>query len=181
MIKEIFGLKKQPKNLEDTKLATRELYAENIKERIYATLMLLVVLAGIVRHPEHYSPLAAFAAVAVTSFAIWAANLIAHTISHRIAHGKDRKKKDFKKLLFTASGLLLPSVVPIFFLLLAVMGVMKLGPAATASVALLITSLAIFSIQGTRRVYDGALQISLFVAIQVGLGLLIVGLKYIVE
>lgn len=159
----------------------RALYAEHLRERIYATLTLLAVMVLLWQHPENHSPLGVIGIIAGTVIALWLATIIAARMSYRMVHESSELEPKYREVVMSASGLLAPAGAPVFFVLLAWMGLISLETALLVGVALLILSLFVFSLISGRRSTDNLLRLLGYSALQMALGLAIVGLKLIAK
>lgn len=152
--------------------------AENTKERIYATITLLAVIATLWQATEIHSHIGAVASIAGTAIALLLATMISARMSYRAVHGKSMGLKDYRKLIFTSSGLLIPAVVPI--LLVAASGVTEwfsLKGALFTSMVVLVFSMFIFSFIAGRKIYTSLLRTLGISAIEMLLGIGVIALK----
>lgn len=153
--------------------------AENMKERIYATLTLLAVVVSLWQTAKEHSVIGAIASVAGTVFALWLATLVAVRMSHRTVHGKNLSARDGAKLAFTSSGLLLPAVMPVLLLLFSSSGLISMRAALMASIVVLLLSLVALSLAASRKIYDRPWQILLVSALELVIGVGVVALKIV--
>jgi|GEM_PF-695193 len=155
----------------------REVIAENTKERIYATITLLAVIAGLWQTADHRSFWGAVLTILGTATALWLATLIAARMSYRAIHLKSMRAADYGKLLFTSSGLFVPAFIPIVFILASSTHLFSLKTALAAGMGALALSLFAFSFAAGRRIYESLTQILLISGLEMLLGVGVIALK----
>lgn len=153
--------------------------AEQMKERIYATLALLAVLVSI--NAAHTTALHAELIVVGTALSLWAASLMATKMSNRIIL-RDYPPTQYERLAtFRAhSQLLLAAAFPAILIFLSYIGVMPLSFAVNGSIVFLILLMVIWSLLSARSMRYGWLQTITMALIELGLGLAVVSLKFFV-
>lgn len=151
-----------------------EYVAENMKERIYATITLLAMITALWQTSSEHSVVGSVASILGTVMALWLATLISSRISHRAIHGKSLSGRDLAKLTFTSSGLFVPAILPTVFVLISSTGAWSLKAAFMASIVALLLSLFVLSFAAGRRIYTSPVR--LFV---VSLGEMAVGIGVI--
>ena len=159
----------------------RALYAEIVRERIYATITLLAVLVTLWRHPADHSVGGVIGTIVGTVVALWLATIIAARMSYRMLHGQNVLEPKYKEVVESARGLLMPAGAPTFFVLLALIHVVSLQTALFMSVASLVLSLFFFSMLAWRQSSDSLAKVLLYSLLQMGLGAAVVALKILVE
>lgn len=159
----------------------RSLFAEILKERIYATLTLLAVMVTLWQHPEDHRPLGVIGIIAGTVVALWLATLIAARMSYRAVHHSGDLEPKYREAVEAARGLLMPVGVPIFFVLLALVHIINLQTALMLGVISLVLSLFAFSVYSGRRSADSFGRILLYSFLQMALGVGVTLLKLAVE
>ena len=154
-----------------------EYVAENMKERIYATITLLAVIVALWQSAEEHSVGGSVATFLGTVTALWLATLISSRISHRAVHGKSLTSRDMAKVSFTSSGLFVPAILPVFLVLLSGAGVMKLKVAFMAGIVALLLSLFLLSFMAGRRIYTSPVRLYLVSLGEMAVGIGVVLLK----
>lgn len=156
--------------------AIREAIAENMKERVYATITLLAVLAASWQHTTSIK--AALVYVAGTVIALWLATLIAARMSYRAVHGRTIELREYRKFIFTSSGLLGPAIAPIILILVSLTGLYTLSAALVASVVVLLLSLFVMSFTAGLKIYDSIPRLVMvsFLEMSVGVGVIVLKL-----
>lgn len=156
----------------------REVIAENMKERVYATITLLAVIAALWQTSAHHSVRGAVLTIAGTVVALFFATLISARMSYRAVHNKSIEPKQYQHVIFTTSGLLAPALTPILIVLGSLTHWYDLKAALMASMVVLLISLFLLSFNAGRRIYDstGRLLIVSFLEMSVGLGVILLKL-----
>lgn len=160
-------------------LEAREQFAENTKERIYSTITLLAVVTTLWHTAAHHSPINVLATIVGSVVALWLATLMSARMSYRAVHGSSIPSSEYRKIFFSASGLLTPALFPSVLVLASLSGLLELKIALFASMVVLLLSLLLFSIMGSRRIYDSRRKIILISLAELSIGLLVVGLKLV--
>ena len=151
--------------------------AENMKERIYATLTLLAVIAALWQSAEHHTAMGTIASILGTATALWLATLISARMSHRAVHAKRMTTRDYRKILFTSSGLFAPAILPTLLILLSASNIFSLKTALFSSMVVLSLSLFAFSFSAGRRIYGNGLRLIVISALEMLLGVGVIVLK----
>ena len=173
--------RKRP-DIRDMSNDDRAFLAEMLRERIYATITLLAVVAALWQHPDEHQPLGAIGVILGTVVALWLATLVAARISYTAVHGhKVSKEPKYLEASKAASGLLTPAGPPIFFVLLSTTGLFSLKTGLLIGVISLLASLFFFSVMSGNRVTDSKLKLLVFSAMQTLIGVGVVLLKLAVE
>jgi hypothetical protein len=169
-------------NLHNMSADDRTLLAEMLRERIYATITLLAVVAALWQHPDEHQPLGAIGVILGTVVALWLATIVAARISYTAVHGAAiHKEPKYLEASKAASGLLTPAGPPIFFILLSMAGICSLKTALFIGMLSLLASLFLFSVMSGNRVTDGKVKLLVFSAMQTIIGIGVVLLKLAVE
>jgi hypothetical protein len=158
----------------------REHLAENMKERVYATITLIAVVTSLWQTADHQTAGGAIAGIGGTVAALWAATVIAARVSHRAVHRKSMSEVSLAKLLFTSSGLLVPAFLPVVLVLVSRTGVVSLKGALLASMIALLLSLFTLSFMGVRRIYTSPWRAFSISLIETSVGIGVVLLKLVV-
>lgn len=153
----------------------REHIAENMKERVYASITLLAVIAA--HWQGSHSVRATVLAIGGSAVALWLATLVASRMSYRAVHAKGVGLHEYRRIVFTSSGLLGPAIVPILLVLGSLSNLYTLQNALTASMVVLLVSLFLLSFTAGRRIYDNIWRILLVSALEMSVGLVVIVLK----
>lgn len=167
----------QRRRFEDLPLEAREQFAENTKERIYSTITLLAIVTTLWHTSAHHSPLSVLAGIVGSVVALWLATLMSARMSYRAVHGTSIPTSEYRKIFFSASGLLAPAALPSLLVIASMGGLFELKTALFASMIVLLLSLFLFSLMGSRRVYQSKSKVLIISLIELGIGLLVVGIK----
>lgn len=160
----------------------RAFVAEMLRERIYATITLLAVVAALWQHPDEHQPLGAIGIILGTVVALWLATLVAARISYTAVHGsKVHKEPKYLEASKAASGLLTPATAPIAFILLSMTGLFSLKVGLLIGVVSLLASLFFFSVMSGSRVTDSRVKLLIFSTMQTLIGVGVVLLKLALE
>lgn len=154
-----------------------ELTAENMKERIYATITLLAVIVALWQTSDHHTTKGAIASILGTSAALWLATLVSARVSHHAVKGKSMTAGELRKLFFTSSGLFAPALLPVVLILQSRQGWMSLETALLVSIIALLLSLFVLSFVAARRIYKSPLQLILISSLELLVGIGVVLLK----
>jgi len=112
----------------------KEYVAENMKERIYATITLLALIVALWKTAGDHTAGGSVASIIGTVTALWLATLISSRISHRAVHGKSMASRDLGRLAFTSSGLFVPAIVPTLLIMASLTTFISLKTAFMASI-----------------------------------------------
>ncbi|HSW91132.1 MAG TPA: hypothetical protein VLG09_00620 [Candidatus Saccharimonadales bacterium] len=151
--------------------------AENMKERIYATITLLAVIAALWQNADHHTVWGSIATIVGTAAALWMATLIAARMSYRAVHGKSMQAHEYSRILFSSSGLFAPVIVPSLLVGLSSTGLISLKSALMTSMVVLSLSLFLFSFTAGRKIYDSTARLLLISALEMLLGVGVIALK----
>ena len=154
--------------------STRAHIAENMRERIYATITLLAVIAAHWQTVTHHSVRGTVLAIAGAVIALWMATLISARMSYRAVHGKIVESTEYRRIMFTSAGLLAPAVTPIILVLLAVTGLYSLAT------ALLLLSLFLFSFSAGLKIYTSKWRLLAVSLLEMAVGIGVIVLKLLV-
>jgi hypothetical protein len=168
---------KRPRQVEHVPAEMLEYVAENMRERIYATITLLALIAALWQTSSEHSILGSIASIVGTVVALWLATLISSRMSHRAVHGKSMASRDLGRLAFTSSGLFVPAVAPVLFILLSTIGLMSLKTAYVAGMAALLLSLFLLSFTAGRRIYTSPIRLWVVSLAEMAVGVGVILLK----
>lgn len=153
-----------------------QLYADYLKERIYASFtglaIVLVVSAG--GHPDSRH---ALLALVLGVIGIVVAGLVADIVSHLLLHEHLPNRTEMAGLVKIAGGGLSTAGVPAILLFLAFIDVMDLHAALVASTYVYVITLALIGWLAVRRSKLTGLQRIVVLAVLVGLGFAVVGVQ----
>jgi hypothetical protein len=153
--------------------------SERLAGFIYGTIVVLsVIVAGARAYPHGPAHVAALAAV--TSFVFWLAHVYAHSVAHSLAHAEHLSFAELYEVGRREGAILAAAVPPIAFLALGHFGVVS--PSTSFWLAL-VAGLIVLAVQGVafaRIEHLGLLATVVVVVVNVGMGLLLIGLKVLV-
>ena len=158
-------------------LTQREHIAENLKERIYSTITLIAVMASLWQTAQHHSARGAAASIVGAVVALWLATLIAARMSHRAVHGKSVSRQDYRKVAFTASGLLAPAILPTLLVLFSMTELISLKTSLMIGMVILLLSLFILSFTAGLKIYDNKWRLLLVSTLEMSVGIGVILLK----
>lgn len=153
----------------------REIVAENMKERIYASITLLAVIAA--HWQTSHSVRATIVAIGGSVVALWLATLVASRMSYRAVHAKSIGTREYRRIVFTSSGLLAPAIAPILLVLGSLTELYTLHNALTASMVILLVSLFLLSFTAGKKIYNNVWQLLLVSTLEMSVGLGVIALK----
>jgi hypothetical protein len=143
---------------------------------IYGTIVVLAtVVAGAKAYREHVGHVALL--VLITTVVFWLAHVYAHALAHSVAEDRHLSRSAVKEIAQRESSIIEAAVAPIGALLLGHFGVISERTAVWLAVA---CGLAVLVAQGfafARTERLGRLATLVIVAVNLGLGLTLVGLK----
>ena len=143
---------------------------------IYGTMVALaVVVAGARAYPDEAGSIAGL--VAVTSVVLWLAHVYAHGLAHSVAHGQHLSLAGLRYIARREASILEAALPPVAALLLGAFGVVSTQVAVWAAIGLGVLVLAVQGVTFARVERLGRLGTLLVVAANVGLGVILVGLK----
>lgn len=157
----------------------KEVVAENMKERVYSTITLIAVLTVMWQNAGSHSARGTIAIILGSVVALWLATIISIRMSYRAVHGKPINMANYRRALFSASGLLAPAITPI--IIVTVSGLTDwygLKAALMASMIVSLLSLFALSFNASRQIYDSfgrQLLVSLL-EMSVGVGVILLKL-----
>jgi len=156
----------------------KEAIAENMKERIYSTITLIAVLTALWQSNAEHSTAGDVAVIFGSVVALWLATMISIRVSYRAVHGKPISLNLYRKALFTASGLLVPAIVPMIIVIFS--GVTHWYSLKTALMASIIASLLFLfgiSFGAARKIYDSFWRLLLVSLFEMLVGVGVIALK----
>jgi len=170
--------KQKRPGLEDLTPEQRELFADNMRERIYSTITLIAVLTVLWQNDEHHTTIGAIVVILASVLALWLATLISIRMSYRAVHGKSIDYRSYRKTFFTASGLLAPAALPVVILVFgSLTNLYSIKSALVASIVVSLLSLFGLSFNAGRKIYDSLPRLLIVSALEMSVGLLVIVLK----
>jgi hypothetical protein len=152
---------------------------ERLAGVIYGTIVVLsVVVAGARAYPSSPGHVAALATV--TAVVFWLAHVYSFSLAHSVAHSEHLSFASVRRIAWREAPLVGAAVPPVAVLVLGALGVFE---ATTAYWVALGVGLAVLAAQGilfARIERLGALATTAVVAVNVGLGVLLIALKILV-
>jgi hypothetical protein len=159
--------------------ARRAAQAARVSGYTYGTIIVLsVIVAGAKAFPEKAGHIAAV--VAVTAAVFWLAHVYAHSLGHSVAHDRRISWAEIGLIARREAAIIEAAILPVGALVLGSLGVLAKGTAVWLAIGL---GLAVLAAQALR--YARIERLSIFatvlvVAVNVGLGLVLVALKLFV-
>ena len=143
---------------------------------IYGTILVLAVLvAGATAYPESAGRIAAL--VVLTTGVFWLAHVYAHTLAHSVAEGEFLTQVELRRIARREASIIEAAVPPVAALLLGAFGVLSTSLSVWVAIALGLVVLAAQGITVARIESLTWLATIGIVAANLGLGILIIGLK----
>jgi hypothetical protein len=162
-----------------TRLGRRAI-GERLAGFIYGTIVVLSVLvAGARAFPDAAGRIAAM--VVVTSVVFWLAHVYAHGLAHSVVHDEHLSLHELARIARREGSIVGAAVPPLAALLLGAFGALSTSTAVWLAFGL---GLAVLAVQGV--IFAGVERLSwpatlLVVAANLGLGVVLVGLKLLVS
>lgn len=150
-----------------------------LKERIYATIILLAVLVTI--NPAHTKPFNLLVVIGGTVFSVWAASIVASQMSRRIIMGSAEGRSEARDRINEHSPLLAAGAFPLFLAGLAYVDTITVEIAVNLSLAFCLILMAAWSLLSARTIGAGRGVMIISACLQLLIGMGIVMLKVIVE
>lgn len=169
--------KRRRVGVEDLSAREREAIAENMKERIYATITLLAVIVALWHAADHHTVGGAVASMVGTVTALWLATIVASRMSYRAVHGRSMSARELGRLAYTSAGLFVPAIMPVLLSLVSLTGLFTLKTALMLGMVVLLLSLFALSFIAGRRMYTSPLRLLLVSAVEMLIGVGVVLLK----
>jgi hypothetical protein len=157
----------------------RSAIGERLSGLIYGTIIVLaVVVAGAKAYPHNAGKVALL--VSVTSVVFWLAHVYAHSLAHTVVRDEHLSLAELRRIARRESSIVGAAVPPVAALVLGAVGLVSTRVAAWAAFGV---GLAVLALQGfiyARVERLGWLGMVAVVATNLGLGILLVGLKLFV-
>lgn len=164
-------------NKQRESVLTTEEATDYLKERIYATITLLALLATLWWNVEHLSHWAAVLSTVGTLVALWLAIGVSSRMSYQVVNGKRMGLHAYSEILRSHSALLAPAAPVVFLIALSALGLMSLSTALLVSMAILLLTFAGFSLLAGRQIHSTRLEIFITTMFEVLIGIGIIVLK----
>ncbi len=155
---------------------TREASGERLAGFIYGTIIVLaVVVAGAKAYPDDAGRIAALAGV--SSLVLWLAHVYAHGLAYSVAHDRHLSLSALRYIARREASMVGAALPPIAALLLGAFDVVSTDLAVWLAIGLGLVVLAVQGITFAHVERLGWFGTLLVVAANVGLGVVLVGLK----
>jgi len=166
-----------------SKLSEQQLdyIADFMKERIYATITLLAVIAILWEGAGHYTPGKAALSILATALALWLASSISTQMSYKVAHGKIMPRRQFISNEVKHAVLLLSAFFPLLLVGVSSLGFISLKLALFVAMITSIGSLFLWSIRAGRSMHSSFKVILVVGCLETLVGLGVVALKIFAE
>ncbi|MEV4253152.1 hypothetical protein AB0J52_08260 [Spirillospora sp. NPDC049652] len=153
-----------------------EIATERLKERIYATITMIAVTAGLALG-GHVGPAGAALSVVGTAGGLWLATLVSDGQAHMTVHGSRPDRHGMLRALYVTSPLLLSAVSPLLLVGVAALDLMKLRTALLIAVGLDVLSLFLWGYLGARRLGGRPVVALVAGVLDLLIGAVVVGVK----
>jgi hypothetical protein len=150
---------------------------EFLKERIYATITLLALLATLWQTAEHITAKGAIFSVIGTVIGLWLAVGVSARMSYKVAHGKNMDIAEYIKISRAHSALLAPAFPVVVLILVSLTDLISLKTALFISMLVLLLSFAGFSLMAGRRIHSNWMEILITSGFEILLGIGIIAIK----
>ena len=151
-----------------------------LRERLYGAISCLATLAVLSRYTdEETSAWARVLDVAVTMGGLWAASLLADWVAHLGVYRRAPRGHAALRMLQASHQILQAAFLPLLVLVAAGIGLLNTDTATWIAIWVLVAELGIIALLAVRRSQLPWWQQVLTVAVLVGLGVLVVGIKMI--
>lgn len=147
---------------------------------LYGTVLMLAVLLGL-SEDAGAGPGKLLGAVAVTMVVYWVVHVYAGTLAERVAHPDRRLRPIMREVMHEEWPLVEAAAVPAIPLLLGALGVLSRDTALWAAVILGLVDLFAWGLSVGRALRQSTVITVAIGAANVGLGLVMVGLKYLIK
>ena len=144
----------------------------------YGTLVALsMVVAGAKLYPDDAGFIGAF--VLLTTVALWLAHVYAHTIGQSVSHRRRVSLAELERIARREGAIVEAALPPVGALLLGAVGLISTEVAVWAAFGLGLAVLAVQGVQYARIERLGPLRTVVAVAVNVGVGLVLVAAKLV--
>jgi hypothetical protein len=164
--------------MSDLSPQSKEIIAENMKERVYSTITLLAILSVMWEGADRHSVIGTIGGIVGSVVALWAATLISIRLSYRAVHEKPINRKNYVQAFFTSSGLLAPAIPPV--IIVSISGITHWYSLKTALLASMFTgllSLFFLSFFAGRKIYHNVFRQFMVSTLEMSVGVGVILLK----
>ncbi|MGZ8809484.1 MAG: hypothetical protein ACXWZ0_21410 [Mycobacterium sp.] len=151
-----------------------------LRERVYGAMACLATLAVLARYtaPET-SAWARVLDVAVATGGLWAASLLADWVAHLGVHRGAPRGRAALRMLQASGQIVAAAVLPLLVLVAAGIGLLSTSTAMWIAMWVLVGELGIIALLAVRRAQLRWWQQLFTIAVLVGVGVLVVGIKIV--
>lgn len=171
------GRDSEPVNFAENPEEKAEEKADRLKERVYVTFTALAVLIALASEAEE--PGAAALVLVVTTAGILLAGLAADVISHITSHNSLPSPRELRHMLTVTLSAFGAIVLPLIFLGLAALDVMRLDAALRTGQIVLAISLGVFALAALRKVRLSLWRRLLLAGMLSAVGVAAIALEYL--
>jgi hypothetical protein len=164
-------------NKQTKEMEILEFRAELLKERIYATFVLLAVLLTI--DVNHTTPLRAVVVLGGATLSLWAASLVASRMSYRIVMKRIESDRKLNLRLAQHRPLIYAALFPVFMATLALVHIISLSLALDIAVGGLVLLLVAWSLLSAKAIKAGRFATMVLAGVELLIGLMVIGLKLV--
>jgi len=151
-----------------------------LRERLYGAISCLATLAVLARYTtEATSAWARMLDVAVATGGLWAASLLADWVAHLGVYRTSPRGQDLRRMLQSSGQILEAAFLPLVVLAVAGLGGLNTYTATWIASWVLVAELGVIALLAVRRTRLPWWQQALAVALLVGVGVLVLGIKII--
>jgi hypothetical protein len=149
-----------------------------LRERLYGAISCLATLAVLVRYTtDDTSAWTRMLDVAVATGGLWAASLLADWVAHLGVYSTAPQGRALLRMLQSSGQILEAAVLPLVILAVAGLGALSTYTAIWAAAWVLVAELGLIALLAVRRTQLRWWQQALAVALLVGVGVLVLGIK----
>lgn len=149
-----------------------------LRERLYGAISCLATLAVLARYTtDDTSAWARMLDIAVATGGLWAASLLADWVAHLGVYSTAPRGGDLLRMLQSSAQILEAAFLPLAILAVAGMGALTTYTATWVAAWVLVAELGVIALLAVRRTQLPWWQQALAVALLVGVGVLVLGIK----
>jgi hypothetical protein len=153
---------------------------ERLGGYIYGTIVALaVVVAGARAYPHEAGHIAGL--VLVTSGVFWLAHVYAHTLAHSVAHDEHVSASDLRRIAWREASIVEAALLPTAALALGAFGLLSTRVSVWTAIGVGLGVLAVQGLTFARVERLSWLGTAVVVTANLGLGLLLIGVKLILS
>jgi hypothetical protein len=151
-----------------------------LRERLYGAISCLATLAVLARYTTAAtSAWARMLDVAVATGSLWAASLLADWVAHLGVYTTAPRGRELRRMLQSSGQILEAAFLPLVILAVAGLGLLRTYTATWIAMWVLVAELGVIALLAVRRTQLPWWQRALAVALLVGVGVLVLGIKII--